>query len=215
MTSSTLPAYDHLVKLLLIGNSGVGKTSLLLRYVDDTFSTTFITTIAIDFRIKFIETRGKRIQLTICHALPHSHHIFPTATPLLAPTTFSTQPHPSSLHPTATPFPTPPLNLPLMVYKYVGIVNRVYLADVRVYVPEIATRAALIYLADVRVFVPEIATRAALIYLAGVRVYVPEIATRAALIYLADVRVYVPEIATRAALIYLAGVRVYVPEIAT
>ena len=40
----------------------------------------------------------------------------------------------------------------------------------------------MIYLADVRVYVPEIATRAALIYLAGVRVYVPEIATRAALI---------------------------------
>ena len=65
MTSSTVLAYDHLVKLLLIGNSGVGKTSLLLRYVDDTFSTTFITTIGIDFRIKTIDINGKRVKLQI------------------------------------------------------------------------------------------------------------------------------------------------------
>ncbi|ONM27532.1 ras related protein8B1 [Zea mays] len=37
--------YDHLIKLLLIGDSGVGKSCLLLRFSDDTFTTSFITTI--------------------------------------------------------------------------------------------------------------------------------------------------------------------------
>ena len=45
-------AYDHLVKLLMIGDSGVGKSCLLLRFSDDSFSTNFITTIGIDFKLK-------------------------------------------------------------------------------------------------------------------------------------------------------------------
>jgi len=37
--------YDLLFKLLLIGDSGVGKTCLLFRFSDDAFNTTFISTI--------------------------------------------------------------------------------------------------------------------------------------------------------------------------
>jgi hypothetical protein len=37
--------FDLQIKLLTIGNSGVGKTCLLLRYANDSFSPTFITTI--------------------------------------------------------------------------------------------------------------------------------------------------------------------------
>ena len=37
--------YDLLFKLLLIGDSGVGKTCLLCRFSDDAFNTTFISTI--------------------------------------------------------------------------------------------------------------------------------------------------------------------------
>ena len=57
--------YDYLFKLLLIGDSSVGKTAILLRLTDDVFSPTFITTIGIDFRIKTIDIRGTKIKLQI------------------------------------------------------------------------------------------------------------------------------------------------------
>ncbi|KAI6192707.1 Rab-10 [Aphelenchoides besseyi] len=57
--------YDLLFKLLLIGDSGVGKTCILYRFSDDAFNTTFISTIGIDFKIKTIELRGKKIKLQI------------------------------------------------------------------------------------------------------------------------------------------------------
>ena len=37
--------YDFLFKLLLIGDSGVGKTSILVRFSEDAFNSTFISTI--------------------------------------------------------------------------------------------------------------------------------------------------------------------------
>ncbi|XP_059489171.1 ras-related protein Rab-10 [Neocloeon triangulifer] len=57
--------YDLLFKLLLIGDSGVGKTCILFRFSDDAFTTTFISTIGIDFKIKTVELRGKKIKLQI------------------------------------------------------------------------------------------------------------------------------------------------------
>lgn len=84
-------AFDMQIKLLMIGDSGrlfplenkflfsclivsftfpiisgVGKTCLLLRYANDSFSPTFITTIGIDFKIKNIQLDGKRIKLQVC-----------------------------------------------------------------------------------------------------------------------------------------------------
>jgi len=44
--------YDMHIKLLMIGDTGVGKTCLLLRYAYDSFSPTFITTIGIDFKVR-------------------------------------------------------------------------------------------------------------------------------------------------------------------
>jgi len=58
-------AYDYLIKLLMIGDSGVGKSCLLLRFSDDSFTTSFITTIGIDFKIKTVEIDGKRVKLQI------------------------------------------------------------------------------------------------------------------------------------------------------
>ena len=63
--SSTSAPYDMQIKLLMIGDSGVGKTCLLLRYANDSFSPTFITTIGIDFKIKNVDIDGTRIKLQI------------------------------------------------------------------------------------------------------------------------------------------------------
>jgi Ras-related protein Rab-8A len=54
-----------LIKLLLIGDSGVGKSCLLCRYSDDVFNSNFITTIGIDFKIRTIELDGAKIKLQI------------------------------------------------------------------------------------------------------------------------------------------------------
>ena len=57
--------YDYLFKLLIIGESGVGKTCILLRFTDDSFTANHLTTIGIDFKIKIIELEGKVIKLQI------------------------------------------------------------------------------------------------------------------------------------------------------
>lgn len=57
--------YDYLFKLVLIGDSGVGKSCLLLRFSDDAFTESYITTIGVDFRFRTINVGGKVVKLQI------------------------------------------------------------------------------------------------------------------------------------------------------
>eukprot|EP00803_Ostreobium_quekettii_P004562 evm.model.scf_1827.6 EVM.evm.TU.scf_1827.6 scf_1827:28562-31705(-) len=59
------PEYDYLFKLLLIGDSGVGKSCLLLRFADDTYTESYISTIGVDFKIRTVELESKVIKLQI------------------------------------------------------------------------------------------------------------------------------------------------------
>mmetsp|Transcript_18480 Transcript_18480/g.29108 ORF Transcript_18480/g.29108 Transcript_18480/m.29108 type:complete len:210 (+) Transcript_18480:135-764(+) len=61
----TKTVYDFTVKLLLIGDSSVGKSCLLLRYCEDFFQSARISTIGVDFKIKSLQIDGKKIKLQI------------------------------------------------------------------------------------------------------------------------------------------------------
>lgn len=57
--------FDYMFKLLIIGNSSVGKTSFLFRYADDSFTSAFVSTVGIDFKVKTVFRNDKRIKLQI------------------------------------------------------------------------------------------------------------------------------------------------------
>jgi Ras-related protein Rab-1A len=62
---SRKPEHDHLFKLVLIGDSGVGKSSLLMRFSDDLYSENYISTIGVDFRFRTVNVNNKVIKLQI------------------------------------------------------------------------------------------------------------------------------------------------------
>ena len=63
--NNTKRSYDALFKLVIVGDSGVGKSCFLLRYADNAFTESFISTIGVDFRFKSINVNDKIIRLQI------------------------------------------------------------------------------------------------------------------------------------------------------
>ena len=57
--------YDDLFKLVIIGDSGVGKSSILLRFADDTFTDNYYSTIGVDFRFKCVDIGERKCKLQI------------------------------------------------------------------------------------------------------------------------------------------------------
>jgi len=56
---------DYLFKFVTLGSSGAGKTALLLRFADDNFSESFISTVGVDFRTRTIDVDGKTVQIQV------------------------------------------------------------------------------------------------------------------------------------------------------
>ena len=61
MDTAMDPNFDYMFKVLLVGNSGVGKTAFVTRYCDDHFNPAFISTVGIDFRVKNLIRYGKAL----------------------------------------------------------------------------------------------------------------------------------------------------------
>ena len=57
--------YDYLFKVLLFGDSGTGKSSLILRYTENTFNSSLVSSIGVDFKVKKKEIDGKIIKIQI------------------------------------------------------------------------------------------------------------------------------------------------------
>ncbi|KAL8134213.1 hypothetical protein AgCh_009314 [Apium graveolens] len=64
MEASSDTEFDYLFKVLLIGDSGVGKSSILLSFTNNTFDH-LNPTIGVDFKVKYIQRGGKKIKLAI------------------------------------------------------------------------------------------------------------------------------------------------------
>ena len=56
---------DYLYKFLFLGETSVGKTSLLIRYADDIFDSESLPTLGVDVRYKYVTLENKRIRLDI------------------------------------------------------------------------------------------------------------------------------------------------------
>jgi small GTP-binding protein len=64
-TKSTIDDFDIKLKIMVLGESMVGKTSLITRYTNDIFGGRYLCTVGIDFQKKKIEKNGKRVLLQI------------------------------------------------------------------------------------------------------------------------------------------------------
>lgn len=65
LAESTAVTYDHIFKIILIGDNGVGKSSFIRRFCESTFVGEMETTIGVDFYLSEIDVKGKKIKVKI------------------------------------------------------------------------------------------------------------------------------------------------------
>jgi len=59
------PEYDFLFKIILVGDTKVGKSALMIRYVDETFTESMLSTIGVDFKMKSFTRNNKNIKIQL------------------------------------------------------------------------------------------------------------------------------------------------------
>eukprot|EP00357_Protocruzia_adherens_P037301 CAMPEP_0114987554 /NCGR_PEP_ID=MMETSP0216-20121206/9072_1 /TAXON_ID=223996 /ORGANISM="Protocruzia adherens, Strain Boccale" /LENGTH=215 /DNA_ID=CAMNT_0002350165 /DNA_START=53 /DNA_END=697 /DNA_ORIENTATION=- len=57
--------YDENVKVLLLGDGGVGKSSVLTRFAEGKYNSNFVATIGVDFKMKIIDIEGKKVRIQV------------------------------------------------------------------------------------------------------------------------------------------------------
>ena len=62
---SDISSHDYLAKVIIIGDSGVGKTNLLTQFCQNEFQDSYVATIGVDFKLKMVDVQNKRIKLQI------------------------------------------------------------------------------------------------------------------------------------------------------
>ena len=57
--------YDLMAKVIIIGDSGIGKTVLITRFCESTFKESYVATIGVDFKIKTMNVGNRRYKMQI------------------------------------------------------------------------------------------------------------------------------------------------------
>lgn len=63
--------YDYLFKIIIIGDSSVGKSSIISKFVDNEYNDVFMSTIGVDLNVKFVKIDGKTIKLQLWEIAGH------------------------------------------------------------------------------------------------------------------------------------------------
>lgn len=65
-TTQNTKDYDHLVKLVMVGDAAVGKSNLVVRFCDDRFEDGYISTIGVDFKFRTLQYNDILVKLQVC-----------------------------------------------------------------------------------------------------------------------------------------------------
>jgi small GTP-binding protein len=57
--------YDYMAKVVILGDSAVGKTNIMLRYTSQEYKPTHLATVGVDFKIKTIQVGSSRIKMQL------------------------------------------------------------------------------------------------------------------------------------------------------
>lgn len=107
--------YAYLFKLIVIGDTGVGKSCLLLRFAENKFQPVHDLTIGVEFGARNVTIDGKPIKLQIWDTVRLA---FPRSPPLLLGDPSSASPSPSFLQ---VDFPSPPLLSPSFSNFFISV----------------------------------------------------------------------------------------------